>query len=808
MVVWRRLCFGILLGVLTACQVGERPMAPVSTDSTAAPPVVPIVVRLWSDPSSWPSGRVPVADEVVTIPPRIRMRLDVAPPALGGLDIQGELEADSTRDLSLTAEWIKVAGTFRIGSEAAPFPRRAVITLTGSGSGDAITGMGRRVLGVVPGGHLELHGPVRRAWTRLATSTTPGSVTLTVAADVDWRVGDRIAIAPSGFDPFQAEDRRISAVAGRTITVATPLQHPHYGEVQEFAGQMVDERAEVGLLSRSITIQGAGPPVDGAPLSPDGFGGHIMILAGATARVEGVELVNMGQRGRIGHYPIHWHLAGLVNGQYIRNSVIWRSGNRCVTVHGTRNLTVLDNVCYDHVGHGYFLEEGAETGTILHGNLGILSRRPPAGDRLLPTDDRPATFWVTNPDNSVVGNVAAGSEGFGFWYALPEAPLGLSSGQPDRPRQTPLRDFAGNVAHSNHQTGLHVDDGPIANGTTTATSYVPRLGGAGGPIAPARFTNFLAYKNGNRGVWLRGNQHYLQETILADNHIAATFASFESYLTNSLVIGATGNSVGTRDVYRGFEYYDGPVGARDVTFVGFDGRGQIPWSALGFNRRNAFSLSTLSASQNLTFVRSIPLYIESPDPAKDGDKSAVFQDVSGSVTGIPGRWVTANTPFLTTPDCTPHVQWNAWGCPGPYFKVVLEGTGSSAAIAPVEVVRDGTAMERFVGDGENPARIAMMVMPGRSYDLSLAQRPTNLQIRVQEGRPDEWLLLSISTLTPPIRVTRNNATLALVDLPALVAQGSGATYAFDSATGRLVLKLTVPNTTQFVQSTIAVQLTP
>lgn len=808
MIVRRRWSFGVLLGVLTACQVGERPMAPVSTDSTATPPVAPIVVRLWSDPASWPSGRVPIADEVVTIPQRVRMRLDVAPPALGGLDIQGELEADSTRDLSLTVEWIKVAGTFRIGSEAAPFPRRAVITLTGSGFGEAITGMGRRVLGVVPGGQLELHGPVRRAWTRLASSTTPGSVTLTVATDVDWRVGDRIAIAPSGFDPFQAEDRRISAVVGRTITVATPLQHPHYGEVQEFAGQVVDERAEVGLLSRGITIQGAGPLVDGVPLSPDGFGGHVMILAGATAKVEGVELVNMGQRGHIGHYPIHWHLAGLVDGQYIRNSVIWRSGNRCVTVHGTRNLTVLDNVCYDHVGHGYFLEEGAETGTILHGNLGILSRRPPAVDRLLPTDDRPATFWVTNPDNSVVGNVAAGSEGFGFWYALPEFPLGPSAGQPDRPTQTPLRDFAGNVAHSNHQTGLHVDDGPRADGTTTATSYVPRLGGAGGPIVPARFVKFLSYKNGNRGVWLRGKQHYLQEAILVDNHIAATFASFESYLTGSLVIGPSGNTIGSRDVYRGFEYYDGPVGARDVTFVGFDGRGQIPWSALGFNRRNAFSLSTVSASENLTFVQSTRLYIESPDPSKDGDKSAVFQDASGSVTGIPGRWVTANTPFLTTPDCTPYVEWNARGCPGPYLKVVVEGTGSSTAIAPVEVQRDGTATERFVGDGENRHRIAMMVMPSHSYDLTLGQRPTNLQVRVQEGRPNEWVLLSIATVAAPIRVTLNNFMLSPVDSPQVVAQGSGSTYAYDPVAGRLFVKLVVPNTTQFVQANFAIQLTP
>ncbi len=61
------------------------------------------------------------------------------------------------------------------------------------------------------------------------------------------------------------------------------------------------------------------------------------------------------------------------------------------------------------------------------GNLGLLTREPAAADRLLPTDGSPATFWVTNPDNVVSNNVAAGSQGNGFWYALPEHPTGLSA---------------------------------------------------------------------------------------------------------------------------------------------------------------------------------------------------------------------------------------------------------------------------------------------------------------------------------------------------------------------------------------------
>lgn len=46
---------------------------------------------------------------------------------------------------------------------------------------------------------------------------------------------------------------------------------------------------------------------------------------------------------------------------------------------------------------------------------------------MLITDNNPATFWVSHPNNTLIGNVAAGSlEGFGFWYHLEDYPTGPS----------------------------------------------------------------------------------------------------------------------------------------------------------------------------------------------------------------------------------------------------------------------------------------------------------------------------------------------------------------------------------------------
>ncbi|HLL45637.1 MAG TPA: G8 domain-containing protein, partial [Longimicrobiaceae bacterium] len=397
------------------------------TDPAAGEPDGPAPLR-WSDPAAWPGG-VPQAGAAVVIPADRSILLDVSPPPLKSLEVNGTLAFDE-RDLSLSAEWIAVRGTLRIGSERKPFRRRALITLTGSDPAQDVMGMGTKVLGVL-GGTLEIHGEERVGWTRLAETAAKGAMQITLERAPDWRPGDRIAVASTDFDPLQAEEAVVKAVHGKTVMLEQPLRYGHWGALQRFGGRTLDERAEVGLLTRNVTIRG-----DDA--SAGGFGGHIMVMGTGQTHVQGVELYLMGQKGRVARYPFHWHMAGSVEGSYLRASSIWRTQNRCVTVHGSHDARVEGNVCYDHLGHGYFLEDGIETGNLLEGNLGFRSRAPAAGDAVLPSDSRPATFWITHPDNTVRGNVAAGSQGFGFWYALPEHPTGLSTDASVWPRRTPL----------------------------------------------------------------------------------------------------------------------------------------------------------------------------------------------------------------------------------------------------------------------------------------------------------------------------------------------------------------------------------
>ena len=96
---------------------------------------------------------------------------------------------------------------------------------------------------------------------------------------------------------------------------------------------------------------------------------------------------------------------------------------------------------------------------------------------LIPSDNTVSSFWITNPDNTYRDNVAAGSDATGFWLAFPEHPTGAFEGtdisKATWPRRMKLREFKGNVAHSNFDSFMG-DRAPRADGTfAVGGSYRP-----------------------------------------------------------------------------------------------------------------------------------------------------------------------------------------------------------------------------------------------------------------------------------------------------------------------------------------------
>ncbi|RYF81744.1 MAG: hypothetical protein EOO29_09530 [Comamonadaceae bacterium] len=229
-----------------------------------------------------------------------------------------------------------------------------------------------------------------------------GDRTLHLAKDVrgtkagyGWQAGDWIVVATSSFSPFESEFVQIQSIealegGGSKVQLQQPLRHYHFGSADpgapgasnfnasESTNFGVDERTEVGLISRSIRLTAETPPVNtasqsGVAIDPaQHWGGEIMIMAGfAEARIQGVELEKLG-KARKGSYPIHFHLVGNAAGKTLVDSnSIHHSYNKCVTVHQTQNLSVTNNVCARAVGHLFYQEIAQEQGGAFIGNLGI-----------------------------------------------------------------------------------------------------------------------------------------------------------------------------------------------------------------------------------------------------------------------------------------------------------------------------------------------------------------------------------------------------------------------------------------------------
>jgi len=733
---------------------------------------------LWSDPKSWPGGKAPGAGDAVTIGRDKDIVLDVTPPALRSLTIEGKLSFSNDRDLELKTEWIYLpGGELDIGSEAKPHTRNATIILTDNVPDENINTMGDRGI-MLLNGTLSLHGNRKNSWTKLAATAKAGSAKIQVSNAKGWRKGDVIALASTDFDSAQAEKRTIAAVNGNAITLDKPLKYMHFGKIT-FG---VDERGEVGMLSRNIKIQAS------EDAEKSYFGGHIMAMAGSKMYVSGVELTRMGQNMHLARYPIHWHILGDGQGQYIENSSIHDTYSRCVTVHGTNNLRVENNVTYNTVGHCYFMEDAVEHGNQFIHNLGMMTKCHPDGkpcvstnlgpagsagprangqnakDILLPSDNTASTFWITNPDNIYRDNVAAGSEAVGFWFALPEHPTGAFLGKEGSdkiwPRRTAVREFVGNTAHSNYD-GFMFDRGPQPNGTFSVGGSNYHLAFAD-PADPktqpvgSTFLNFTSYKNRHGGVWGRGELHLFKNLKVADNAVGFTHAAsavgrtaYTSRIVDGLFVGETenignpktpqekayGRSMPEPELadfpIRGYEYYDMRHDVVNTTFVNFQPNATRNASAVSYLMYTSFGMSSENAIEGAKFINAKPVDFppvvrkwSSDFGRSNAWRGAAIHDRDGSVGGVPNSYIVIDNGIASDEQaCQIKPDWHAAVCKGDYGSFSVGGNlgfGGEPITDPIMMSRNG---RRYEYTGQTTIR------SGAEVRLETARKSLALSLR-------------------------------------------------------------------------------
>lgn len=379
---------------------------------------------------------------------------------------------------------------------------------------------GYKVLAVSYDGTLDLYGSKGAkygtvlasdsgmSWARLDGSVKQGDSSLTIDRLVNWQPGDQIAITSTDYVPSHSEQIEIATVTQSgtetTITVKKPFEYPHFGRTFPLdnvpAGigpdlppgalpdqkRFVETRAAVALLTRSIRIVSEGDELmKHFDDEPPGyyFGGHTIFRQGfRQVQIQGVEFQQMGQGGRIMHYPVHFHMARRVpTDTLVADCSVHNSMTRWYTLHATQGVTLARNVGYLSIGHGYYLEDGTETDNKFYSNIGIHARAAVENAKInprnvpgifaqpyppLPTPqenvpfhsdmDHPTIFWITNAYNDFEYNMASGADTCGACYWLvPAYNSGMSRHEkwegyaseqdgPDRFGTTPLYKFVGN----------------------------------------------------------------------------------------------------------------------------------------------------------------------------------------------------------------------------------------------------------------------------------------------------------------------------------------------------------------------------
>ncbi len=713
------------------------------TDSVKAATITPISNGIWYQTTIWPGGVLPTLNDDVIIPQGMDVVMAGTMRAKS-ITVNGTLRGVNWQPqgawIELQTEYIMVGGAsarFEIGTEAQRYHATGGcrVTLVGTDDGDDIMGMGDKFIVAMNGGTIELHGEERVSWTNLETTIEAGLSTIQVKDPVDWVMGDKIVLTSTSLDWTEVDEAEIQSVSldGKTITLTAPVEFRHIGGEKTYTRSTDGKQwtakinGEVGLLSHNILIQGDDDN------ESTGFGGHIMVMPGASARIEQVELFQMGQKTKLGRYPFHWHLVQDGGaGQYIKNCSVHKSYNRAVTVHGTDYALVEGVVAYDHIGHGMFLEDGGERYNTFKDNLVFMTRRPAAGEELTPSDNEanefqnrtPSSYWITNPNNYFDGNVAAGTEGTGFWFAMPESPM-FSSGslpyfQGIQPHKEPLGSLTNFVVHS-CQNGFDLFD-RLNPDHSLKKNW-------GWEVSTNQYiTNGMLYANGQAiycglGVGDEPSKIVFQNCTFSDNELITMLAAnlaLDDCLFN------VDTDFGVFDGRRSFYwFYDGPGKHTDCHFEGWDrtyarmikesvGVGAVP------NPNPTFQGTTKGFSGPFRFE-----YVDIEDDEAITRYSLFFKDYDGGLLGKPNTTLVPDHPFYTDGSEYKHESWYNAARSDHFFASIRLNLGASLPSATITRTKAGTPTACAVHKGGHSTFLfGGIVNENYLYTVNLHHLPT------------------------------------------------------------------------------------
>lgn len=414
----------------------------------ANPTNIAVADGRWSEASTWSTGQVPGADDVVSIPSGVAVTYDVESQLeLDVVEVSGRLDFATDVDTSLWLNELMVmpSGTLTIGTEydpvAASVTAEIVITDTpGSNGLHYKTGTvdqpgidpnqwGNGILGF---GTIEVHGQEKTSsYIRLAEEPLAGDRVLVLESEpLGWQPGDELVLPDtrSDWSASRIEELTVQSVDGNRVTLTEPLALSHSGP-RATAGGAPLMLPHIGNLTRNVVIRSE---------SPAGVRGHVAFMSKADVQVSYARFKDLGRttvsrhdvttydsagqvkqiaRNHVGRYAMHFHhVEGPQNledagyqfeviGNAIDGALRW-----AVTVHGSHYGLIKDNFAYNYQGAGFVTENGTEAYNHFEGNFAVLG----TATNDFKVGNAGEGFWFRGPLTSAVDNVAVNQSRAGF----------------------------------------------------------------------------------------------------------------------------------------------------------------------------------------------------------------------------------------------------------------------------------------------------------------------------------------------------------------------------------------------------------
>lgn len=399
---------------------------------------------------------------------------------VGELIVRGELRWDTQKDgLELAAGRIHVDhGTFSIGTSEVPMVKRATVRLAAREQGLSDHPFFRNRYLAGEGGRISIHGAPKTTWKLLAESVHPGDTSLKLhgsslpADELGWRVGDWIGVATTTRSR-STKHEIVGFGSDGAVRISPAISHDHFAGTVDVGRKWASEvaiRAEVVNLSRNVVIT-----MDHNEFQRSKRGLQVVMAFSGVLDVTHTRIENCGHDRTTGKYCAHTHLLGHCPECRISGNAIEDTENVGITIHGTHDVTVAQNVIWDARSVGIYVEDGNEMNNSFDDNVLVCSYyRSGAADgktnECFKKGEDNGGFYVIGMTNNFRRNRIVGYN-LGFFTPGNHVGRGEAYGKVC-PRNLPFLEFAGNVNHDCERFGIYLDNQYPRQVTRDENGYV------------------------------------------------------------------------------------------------------------------------------------------------------------------------------------------------------------------------------------------------------------------------------------------------------------------------------------------------